>query len=213
MTTLTLTARHEDAVDLVHLVFDAPVPGHDHAGQYVVLTLPEGARGTFALANRPGEPAELLVKRGGEAADALAALPFGAAVSVDAARGPGWGVPDGASPVVLLVNGSGLAAVRPLIHELLASPAPRPLHLFFGAISDAHVPFRADLDAWASAGVDVRYVWDHAPVRFVQLAAVEAGLLRPPAVLVLCGHGPMLAHAKQLWAEAGGAPELARVNF
>jgi NAD(P)H-flavin reductase len=213
MTPLTLTARHEDAVDLVHLTFDAPAPGHAHAGQYVSLTLPGGARGTFALANRPGQPAELLVKRGGEAADALAALPIGASISIDAARGPGWGVPDSDDPVVLLVNGSGLAAVRPLLHDLLTQRPGRRVHLFFGAISDAHVPFRADLDAWASAGVDVRYVWDHAPVRFVQLAAVEAGLLQPPAVLVLCGHGPMLAHAKQLWAEAGGAPELARVNF
>jgi NAD(P)H-flavin reductase len=199
------------AVDLVHLTFDAPPADHTLSGQYVVVPTPEGARGFFALASKPGAPAELLVKRGGAAADWLVAQPPGSEHDLGTAKGPGWQLPPGDEPVLILINGSGIAAVRGLIPELLAGG--RQAALFWGALSPAHIAFEDDVRAWRERGMAVHFVWDSDPVRFVQDAAVQMGWLRPDVTLVLCGHNAMLESARARWAGVGTPLERIRTNF
>ncbi len=194
------------------LTFDQPLPGHASAGQFTTATLPDGRRAFFALANDPGAPVELLIKLQGEVADALAATPIGAPVALSPAMGRGFGVPDSPEPLVLLIAGSGLSAVRALIRRELALGLPRPVQLRLGVFTLDHVPFAADVEAWARAGVDVRLVLGTPPpgwagaAGFVQHVARDEGLIRAGHHLVVCGFGEMVDEVRALAEAAGAGP-------
>jgi CDP-4-dehydro-6-deoxyglucose reductase len=194
------------------LTFDRSLAGHALPGQFTTATLPDGRRAFFALANDPGAPVELLIKLQGEVADALVATPIGEVVSLSPAMGRGFGVPEALAPLVLLIAGSGLSAVRAMIRAELAAGLPRPVHLRLGVLTLDHVPFAADVEAWAQAGVDVRLVLGTPPPGwtgasgFVQHVARDEGLIRAGHHLVVCGFGEMVDEVRAMAEAAGAGP-------
>lgn len=218
MPELRLLRSSPSGEGLSHLVLDAPVPGHTEPGQYVVVE-PGGARGFFALANDPGAPAELLVKHHGDAALRLIALTPGEALPVSEARGPGFGVLRDDRPLVVLVAGSGISAVRPVVRAELARGLPRPVDVVYGVFTPEHRSFLDELEAWTQAGVSLHQVYDRpppgwtGPTGFVQHVARDLGLLRPEVSLVLCGFPQMVEEGRQLARAAGIADERVRTNF
>lgn len=153
---------------------------HEHHGQFVVVQ-PSGiaaAEGSsyFVLANAPGAAeAELLVRPRGAAGIALAEADE---ILLGAPRGAGFGPLPEAAPLVVVVTGSALAAVRSLIG---ARPAHAPTTLFLGMANGDDPPWPEFLAELAERGVvvrtaasDARGAADH--FGFVQ-AAVEAHFL------------------------------------
>ena len=79
-----------------------------------------------------------------------------AEVTVVTSEAKGSGFPlesvDG-RPLVVLVNGSGISAARPVIEAEVTAGLPRPVHLYYGVLTPDRRSFLADLERWANAGV------------------------------------------------------------
>lgn len=213
--------RNEAAgTGLRHLVLDRPPEAYTRPGQYVQAGAVGAPPGIFALASSPGAPLELLVKAEGEAAIALAEAGPGTPVEVSHALGDGFPLERVAGrPLLLLVNGSGLSAARPVIAAELAAGLPRPVALYYGVLSPAHRAFTAELDAWRRAGIAVREViaapaegWD-GPVGWVQEHAAADGWVRAEVGAVLVGVPAMIEDATRRLVAAGCPPERVLLNY
>lgn len=221
MPTYTLVANRPSGVALHHLIFDAPAPDHTEPGQFIVATGGAERPSYFAIASSPGEPLELLVKRQPGAAAALCDLPVGAPLIASEAQGPGFrAAATRPHPLICLVNGSALSAVRPVIRAELQAGLPRPVHLLYGVLSIAHLAFADELPALREAGIDLTIVLDPAapapgahPVGYVQDIAQAQGLIRPDVALLLCGLPAMADDASARYLAAGGDPTRVLTNF
>lgn len=221
MPQVTVTRNEPAGAGLRLLTLDGPVPDHARPGQYAVARIGDHKPAFFALACSPGEPAQLLIKRAGDAAEALCALEEGQGFDLSEAMGKGFplGAVDGRE-LVILCNGSGISAVRSVVAAEVAAGLPRAVHFYYGVLTPAHRSFLADLEAWGNAGVKVHTVvgepaatgW-HGATGFVQDVAAEHGLCRADVGVVLCGVPPMLEAAKAMWAAAGCPDEQVLVNF
>lgn len=220
MPNLVLVDRHPDGVGLFRLRFGAPLAEHAAPGQFVTVHLPGLKPAYFALANVPGEPVELLVKHHGPTAEALDEVPLGSTIEISAPIGKGFGLePDDRRPLVLLVNGSGIAAARPVVEAELVGGLRRPIELFYGVYTPGHRSFLDRLAAWETAGVGVRVVvseevpgWTGLQ-GFVQHAAARAGWVRDDVTVLLVGYPGMIEEAKAAYAAAGADPARLRTNF
>ena len=220
MPQLTLTSSAPAGDLLRHLTFSAALPGHTTPGQYVTVSIPDHEPAFFALANSPGTPVELLVKGVGDAAEVLAALSPGETVEMTDADGPGFGVdPAGAGPVLILGNGSGISAVRPVVESLLPALGSRRVTFLYGVLTTGHRSFLADLERWSRLGVQVRTVVGRSAedwtgdLGYVQDVADALGLFTPSTTVVLCGVPPMLEAARAKCSAAGIPESQVRVNF
>jgi NAD(P)H-flavin reductase len=220
MTPFVVIANRPSAEQLHHLIFDRPPEGYVDPGQFVVATVDGHNPAYFAIASSPGEPLELLVKRQFGAAEALCDLPPGAPVRLSDALGPGFQArATRPSPLVCLVNGSAISAVRPVLRAEIADGLPRPVHLLYGVLSPSHLPFSDELRGWADAGVDVRVVLDtpaagvDAEVGFVQDVAEAYGLVSPDVAVLLCGVPAMADDARRRYLAAGLDPARILVNY
>lgn len=220
MPSYTLVDNRLSGELLHHLRFQEAPPDYDEPGQFVAAGAPGEPPSYFAIASSPGEPLELLVKRQPGAAGALCELEPGGVLQATSAQGPGFRAattrPD---PLVCLVNGSALSAVRPVLRAEIADGLPRPVHLLYGVLSLRHVAFAHEIDAWAKAGVQVEIVLDTAsadhdgPVGFVQDRARALGLIHDQIAVLLCGVPPMVEQAKALYQAAGLDPARMLTNY
>lgn len=215
--------RNEPAAEGLRLLtLDRALPGHVRPGQYLLVHVGHHPPAFFAIASSPGEPVVLLVKAEAEtAAEDMVTMPPGARLILSDAQGPGFPMErvDGLE-LVVLVNGSGISAVRPVLLAEVAAGLKRPVHLFLGVLSAAHRAFPWDLEAWGNAGVQVHTVIDprgaegwYGAVGYVQDAARERGLVRPDVGVVLCGLPIMLEQATAMYEEVGCPPDRLLVNF
>ena len=177
----------------VRLQLGALASAHTRPGQLVELRVPAG-HCTFAIASAPGPHGEidLLVKRGSEVADAVAAAartggelettaPFGAGFPVDSAHG---------RDVLLFAVGSGVSPIRALVQHMIADrPRFGRVALFYG--QRGHEPF-----AYAREHA----AWQEAGVRVVLCASTGNGIYMgprrregAPEALSVGGDGPMRA--------------------
>ncbi len=220
MPTLTLTETHPDGHGLFRLTFDQPLEGHAKAGQFLTAHLEGHKPAFFAIASAPGQPIVLLVKKHGDAAEALCAMPAGEAVEVSDPMGEGFGLdPDARRPLVVLATGSGISAVRPVIQGEIAAGLPRPVTLLYGVFTPEHRSFVSDLEAWAARGVTVHTVcseppegWQ-GPTGFVQDAAATMGLVTGDVDVVLCGYPAMAAAAAAAFKAAGVPDDRVHLNY
>ena len=209
-----------NGIGLRRLIFDR-VLSEVLPGQYVLAEIPGERPAMFAVASSPGEPLELLVKAHGPVAEAIAAAVPGDAVELSDPRGPGFPLGRSAGrPLVLLVNGSGMSAARPVVRAEIADGMRRPVHLFYGVMTPDHRAYAGELAHWEAAGVHVHTVVDSSCPQsftgargFVQDHAAAMGLLDPDVTLVLVGVPMMIEDVRKRYAAAGGAPEHVLVNF
>lgn len=201
------------------LAFDRAPDDHAEPGQFVAVSL-DGDQAYYAIASSPGEPLELLIKVEGEVAEKLAALEPGATIEATDALGAGFGAAaTRPRPLVCLVNGSAIAAVRPVIEAELNAGLPRPVSLFLGVLAPDRTAFADDLARWSERGVDITVVvhseaegWE-GEVGFVQHAAERGGKVRDDVVVILCGVKPMMDDARELYVAAGLDPAFLLTNY
>lgn len=162
-----IAARREDGGDMVALELDVhgtPIDGsHVAAGQYVRLSLPPLGEGFFAVASAPKGDAgrlELLVKGGSPMSDRLKQLPVGETVLATAVLGKGFPVERARGRRVLLfATGSGISAVRSLVHALIAErPSFGRITLYFGARTPDAFAYLNELDSWRRQEIEVTQV-------------------------------------------------------
>lgn len=221
MPDLKLVSNDADGTMIRRLTFDAAPEGYERPGQFVTATVGELKPGFFAIASSPGEPLSLLIKQSGETAEALAALEVGATVVSSTAMGKGFALEQAAGrDLVILVNGTGISAVRAVVEAEVAAGVPRAVNLFYGVISPAHRSFVEDLTRWEAAGVGVHTCVSHpqgtgwtGPTAYIQHHAKELGLVRADVSVLLVGVRPMCDEAKELYAQAGCPSEQLLLNF
>lgn len=220
MPTLRIARTQPDGTGLTRICCEAPLDGHATAGQFVAVHEGELQPAYFALANEPGEPAELLVKAQGGVSDVLAAAAPGASFSCTDPLGRGFLLdPDDTNPLVILAVGSGMSAVRPIIEAEVREGLPRPVHLLYGVFTEAHAAYAERFETWRRAGVNVHLVLSDPPAGwqgatgFVQDAAVELGLVRADVTVLAVGFPEMIASIRTLYADAGAPADAVKVNF
>lgn len=219
-----VVVRNERAArGLRQLTLDRSLEGYERPGQYVLVEVAGYEEpGLFAIASSPGEPCVLLVKEDvGTVAEALVRMGPGERLRLSEVQGPGFPMErvEGLE-LVVLVNGSGISAVKPLLDAEVRGGLRRPVHLYLGVMSVEHRAFPWALEEWANAGVRVRTVVDrsgaegwYGAVGYVQEVARADGLLRPDVGVVLVGLPIMLEQARALWEEAGVPAGRILVNF
>lgn len=159
-------ARHQPAAGgMSYLRVDvsgtALVGAHRSPGQYVRLNLPGYEEGVFAIASPPdpqGTTFDFLVKEGSPLTDALHDAKVGTTVLVSQPQGPGFPVERGyGRDVLLFATGSGISAIRSLLHVLLRDREKfRSLSLYFGVRTPDAFAYSDELDEWRAAGIRVK---------------------------------------------------------
>lgn len=222
-----ISARRDDADDMVALTLDvrgSPLSGaHVAPGQFVQLTLPGLGEGFFAIASPPRtqpDQLELLVKRGSPLADTLQQLPVGAHVHCGPVQGKGFPIERARGKRVLLfATGSGISAVRSLVHALVAErDAYGPITLYFGARHPDAFAYAHELDGWRAQRIDViqvvsqpgstgwqgltGYVQEHVPA-----APLEN------AIAFLCGQSAMVKGVQAQLTRQGLPAESTFTNY
>ncbi len=215
------------ALRAVRLRLPPAVAGaHQRPGQVVKVKVAPG-EAYFALATAPSADGrvELLVKRGGQVADAVvAAARPGAALQLTAPFGRGFPFESALGhDVLLFAAGSGIAPVRSLIQALVArrEEVDRVV-LFYGQRRGAEFAYRAEHLGWERRGVRVVLcpsaeddAWPGVRGRVQEAArALDWGGARPTqASAFVCGMSPMVNDVRAALAAAGAAAERVHVNF
>ncbi len=200
------------------LTLDAPeiVRAHKTPGQFVTLRLGD-EEGVFALANAPGEPLEVLVKRAGGVSVDLARVAAGDTLLVGAPSGPGFPLAQHEGrDLLLLAAGTGIAPIRAVVRCLL-EPRARwgRVDLYYGQRAEDGFAFADEHAAWCDAGLAVNLIasdadrtaaWTGARgrVQDVLRAAPPANL--NDAVVYLCGMASMVTDVTATLASLGHDP-------
>ncbi len=133
-----------------------------HAGQYLDILLKDGRKRSFSMANAPtaGALVELHVRHvpGGLFTEQV----FSTTKVRDILRFSGpigsfYLRDDSTKPVILLAGGTGFAPIKAIVEQAIASHSTRPLHIYWGARSQADLYLPALGEAWTKAHPDLRY--------------------------------------------------------
>lgn len=213
----------------------APPPGfaerYRRAGQFCKIRV-GGLEGIFAMYSAPAfaepstrERVRFLVRtanvEGGEAADALAALPDGSPIEMTMPAGEGFALERARGRDVFFVaTGTGIAPVRAAIEVMLAErSAYGALTLDHGIRSDAHLAVAEEIARWRAHGVEV-HVHRSAPTASGEVRGVtvqDAIRTRAPelrnAAVVAVGQPEMLESLLAEVVGLGGNPELFLKNL
>jgi NAD(P)H-flavin reductase len=197
--------------------------GYALPGQVVKLRTPAG-EGFFAIASPPPSDGalELLLKRGGAAADHVIAAGQDASVEVTTPFGKGFPVAEAAGrDVLLFAIGSGIAPTRALVRHLSAEKRTT-LALYYGQRDAADFAYAREHAAWQEAGVRLTLCaskptdgWS-GPRGWVQEVASQSGFAGADlgsAVAFLCGHKAMVSGVREVLSRAGLPPERIYLNF
>ncbi len=199
---------------------------HALPGQVVKVRAGPG-EGFFALSSAPDPAgrAELLLKRGGQVADAaVAAAVPGADLLLTAPFGRGFPLgPALGHDVLLFAAGSGIAPIRALLQALLRRrDEVDRMVLFYGQRRGADFAFRAEHLSWERRGVRVVLcpsaaddAWEGVRGRVGEVARTLdfGGARLPQAATFVSGMSAMVADVKEALSHAGAPPGRVHLNF
>ncbi|MBK9648884.1 MAG: NAD-binding oxidoreductase [Deltaproteobacteria bacterium] len=223
-----VVTRQPEAEGLIQLSLRpsdaATLAGYTRPGQFVQVKVGEGRQSYFAIANSPAQAQdagaiELLVQDQSGVGATLAALHPGDEVEVSSVIGGGFALERAEGrPLLLFATGSGISPVRAVIEHL--PPNAGPVALYFGARSEARLPWRATLAAWAARGVQVHLSLSQPEpgwsghVGYVQTLWAEQGHpFAPDAAAVLCGVKGMVTDMSAALLAQGVPQERLLLNF
>ena len=180
----------------------------------------------FALSSAPdpGATAELLVKRGGKVADAIASVRTGGTLEITRPFGGGFPieVAEGRD-LLLFAAGSGIAPIRALLQHV-ATHRNRfgRVTLFYGQRHGAEFAYRAEHLDWERRGIRVVLcpsreddAWTGLRGRVQEVARSLAfgGVTPSDAVAFVSGMTAMVDDVRATLAAAGVPPERVHANF
>jgi CDP-4-dehydro-6-deoxyglucose reductase len=114
---------------------------HFAAGQYLDFLLPGQRRRSFSIASPPHDSAllELHIRRvdNGEFTKTIFAEARPSVLRMEGPLGQFWFREESTRPAILIAGGTGFAPLKAILRHLLERGDRRPLHLFWGARSQA----------------------------------------------------------------------------
>ncbi|HEY1956311.1 MAG TPA: hypothetical protein VGH28_11880 [Polyangiaceae bacterium] len=159
---IQLVGRRDVGGEMTLFAFEVPGvlrESYARPGQYSYFTL-IGEAGYFVLGSREKKsPWEILLRRGGAAADLLIRAPVGTNVAAAPAIGAGFPV-DGArgEDALVVVTAGAMAAARAVVARRIEDGDAARTRLVIGARTIGSIPLEDEIDAMRTAGVRVRIV-------------------------------------------------------
>ncbi len=130
------------------------------AGQFARLKFADLPARSYSMANAPGdEVLEFHIRMipGGQASEHIDShLKVGDEVQIEGPYGSAHLRPEDDSPLVLVAGSSGLAPAKSIVRTALHSQPERPVHLYFGVRSEAHVYDEPELKVLVSRYKNLR---------------------------------------------------------
>ena len=171
-------------------------------GQFTMLSRGGAGEVPISISGDPADPARLVhtVRAVGLATRAICAAEPGDVLGVRGPFGRGWPVQaaEGAD-VVVMCGGIGLAPLRPAILALLARRERYGrLVLLYGGRAPGQLLYRAELESWATRGIEVVVTVDSAGPEWLGHVGVVPRLVRRVdfasgnTVAMLCGPEVMM---------------------
>ena len=212
----------------LRLLLPAPLAKeHGRPGQLVKVRAEGVGEGFYALASAPdpGSTAELLVKRGGRVADAIAASAFaGGTLAITRPFGNGFPIAEAEGrDLLLFAAGSAIAPIRALVQHVLAHRNRfGRVTLFYGQRRGAEFAYRSELLEWERRGVRVVLcpsgedeAWEGLRGRVQEVARSLAFGGSPPAdtVAFVAGMTAMVDDVRATLSGAGIPPARVHANF
>lgn len=208
-------------VDIGPSVADYLVPG-----QFIQAKVSNELKpGFFAIASPPdvkNNKIELLIKRQGETAEALASATAGTAIQVSSVMGKGFKldkIPPTSFPnIYIFATGSGISPIKALIESgLLDSRARESVTLYYGVRSPAAMAYANRLSNWSDDhGVRVVPVYSQLGQGYVQDVFAKQGGVGEKgssSAAVLCGQKGMTEAVIAALTGAGVQKEHILMNF
>jgi CDP-4-dehydro-6-deoxyglucose reductase/terephthalate 1,2-dioxygenase reductase component len=122
------------------------------AGQYLQVTLPDGSRRAYSLANPPHEndTLQLHIRHvpGGSFTQLVPALKAGDVLQVELPFGSFELKEDTSAPMLCVVGGTGFAPVKSLLDDMLKKGVKRPVTLVWGGRNKAGLYLMAAVERW-----------------------------------------------------------------
>jgi len=133
------------------------------AGQYLEILVPEGKRRAFSIASPPQSEdlIELHVRHvdgGGFTSWVFDELKVRDILRLEAPLGTFFVRNDATErPLLMVGGGTGFAPLKSMIEDLLSHGDKRPLHLFWGAATQAELYMHGQVQQWESEHAHIRY--------------------------------------------------------
>jgi NAD(P)H-flavin reductase len=213
---------------LVRLVFGPPpeiVGSYVRPGQYVALRA-GGKVAYFVLAGDVGETSwEVILRPGGDAAEAALGTSIGASIEVSDAQGSGFPIEEAHGRALLVaVTGSGIAAGRPVLRARVRAGEAGATELFVGVRTLADVPLERELREWTIAGAKVTVCLSREPIPpdrdgfaagYVQdiARARAAGASNVGKMIFAAGVKDMISAVRTLARDLGAEESDVRTNY
>ena len=142
-------------VAVIHLRFPIGNRAVFRAGQYLRVLMEDGDSRNYSMANAPhrNDGAELHIRHvpGGKFSQTiLAGLEKGASLNVELPYGEFTLSEREDQPAILIATGTGFAPVKSIVEHQIKTGATRPLHLYWGANTEADLYMRPLPEKWAA---------------------------------------------------------------
>lgn len=154
--------RAADDVSLLHLRLPAGQRARFQAGQYLQVTLADGSRRAYSMANAPHESDSLQLHvrhvPGGQFTQVAAQLQAGDVLQVELPFGQ-CELPEGSTaPLLCVAGGTGFAPVKSLLDDLVKKRIERPVTLVWGARDRAGLYLLEAVQRWQRLLPDFRFI-------------------------------------------------------
>ena len=218
-------AHRQDTDDTVTLRLKPAdgVPLRFEAGQYTMLGLLGIGEVPISISGDPHAPNLLqhTIRDVGGVTHALVHAQPGALLDVRGPYGHGWSVLDGAGgDVVFVAGGIGLAPLRPALLDVIAHRKRfGRVVVLYGTRSPSDVLYRAELDTWRAADVEVAVTVDYGPpgysgrVGLVTALIPRAGFDPGRTLALVCGPEVMMRFAASALVTRGVPADRVRVSM
>lgn len=214
--------RGEESSDTATLTLepiDQPI-AKPAPGQFTMLWAFGVGEAPISLSGIDGDHLIHTVRAVGPVSQALAGAEPGTTIGVRGPFGRGWHTDHpGERPAVVVAGGLGLAPVRPLVAQLVASGHP-DVRVIVGARRPDELLFRPDLERWADEpGATVEVTVDAADrgwrgrVGLVTDLLTETAIGGPEAMAYVCGPELMMWFTARRLADLGLSPGSVQVSL
>ncbi|MDB5943919.1 MAG: Ferredoxin--NAD(+) reductase-like protein [Ramlibacter sp.] len=141
-----------DDVSVLQLRLPAGQRAKFKAGQYLQVTLPDGSRRSYSMANPPHESDTLQLHirhvAGGQFTRIVPTLKQGDLLQVELPFGNFELKEESSSPMLCVVGGTGFAPVKSLLDDLVKKGVKRPVTLIWGGRDRNGLYLMAAVDRW-----------------------------------------------------------------
>jgi NAD(P)H-flavin reductase/ferredoxin len=208
-----------DDVSVLQLRLPAGQRAKFKAGQYLQVSLPDGSRRSYSMANPPHESdtIQLHIRHvpGGQFTHIVPTLQAGDTLAIELPFGNFELKEESAAPMLCVVGGTGFAPVKSLLDDMAKKKVQRPVTLVWGGRNRAGLYLLAAVDRWKKVLPGFTFVAALEDAADAEALGgfhgrVDAAVRERFATLAghevyCCGSPPMVASVRKVCVEECGA--------